>query len=139
MALYDVDDEVSRLLSLEKFTPGLKTQTLSAQLRERNVTVDHQSASAMGRVAKLFGLDGAIKIDHVEQFVARLVDGWSLHSTEKTDEQGVARAFAGTLESRIHSVKEVSDAFEKGMKAGNETLAFFARRRRPGTRRVRTI
>jgi hypothetical protein len=138
VVLYDTDSNVSHLLSLEKFVAGRKTQTLSAQLRERHIVLDIHSASAMGRIAKLFGLDGSIKIKHVEEFVAELLHGWSVYASMDVDIQRVAMAFARSLGSRVHEVKEVTDAFKKGINASNEMIAYFAKRR-PTTRCVRTI
>ncbi|KAF1913627.1 hypothetical protein BDU57DRAFT_541030 [Ampelomyces quisqualis] len=136
VALYDADGDVARLLSLDKFVPGLKTKTLSARLRKQHVVLDAHAARAMGRCAKLFGLDGEVKINHVIQFIARLVDGWSI-STAQCNEQN-AQIFSTTLGSQVHSAKDIAGCFKEGIQQGIDALAYFSRGRQPATTRIRT-
>jgi hypothetical protein len=135
ISLYDEDHTVTNLLHLQEFTAGRKTMALSAALREKNMTLTPSTAAAMGRVAKLFGLDRAgVALHHIETFVARLVDGWSIIDNASGHINDISCAFAEALKSRAYRRQEIIGAYLAGIKEGTETLAFFERRRRPAKR-----
>jgi hypothetical protein len=132
------DQTAATLLSLPEFTAGKKTRELSRALRDKQIKLSLGSAGAIGRVAKLFGMDGLhVGLRHIEDFVARLCDGWSINYKYDAGmhDRNIAAAFATALGSRAHQKEDVMDAFFAGMKQGTETLAYFARRRRPTARR----
>jgi hypothetical protein len=132
ISLYDEDHTVANFLHLHEFTAGRKTIALSAALRENNITLTPSTAAAMGRVAKLFGLDRAgVALHHIETFVARLVDGWSIIDNASGHTNDISCAFAEALGSRAYRRQEVMGVYLAGVKEGTETLAFFERRGRP--------
>jgi hypothetical protein len=132
ISLYDEDHTVANFLHLHEFTAGRKTIALSAALRENNITLTPSTAAAMGRVAKLFGLDRAgVALHHIETFVARLVDGWSIIDNASGHINDISCAFAEALGSRAYRRQEVMGVYLAGVKEGTETLAFFERRGRP--------
>jgi hypothetical protein len=137
--LYEEDEAVASLLHLHEFTPGCKTIALSNSLREKaQVKLTPSTSAAIGHVAKLFGLDSpGVSLHHISAFVARIVDAWSITDNVSSDVNDVSFAFAEALQSRTYQRQDVMEAYLAGIKEGNETLAYFARRRRPTVRRVR--
>jgi hypothetical protein len=135
ISLYEEDQTVANILHLQEFTAGRKTMALSAALREKNITLTPSTAAAMGRVAKLFGLDRAgVALYHIETFIARLVDGWSIIDNASGHINDISCVFAEALKSRAYRRQEIIGAYLAGIKEGTETLAFFERRRRPAKR-----
>jgi hypothetical protein len=135
IALYDKDKTVTNLLYLQEFTAGRKTIALSASLRDKTIPLTHSTAAAMGRIAKLFGLDHPeIALHHIETFVARLVDGWSIVDNTSSDLNDISCAFADGLGSHAHRRREIMGAYMAGVKEGTDTLAYFSRRRGPTKR-----
>jgi hypothetical protein len=133
--LYDEDQDVAGLLHLQVFTKNRKTLTNATSLRDSNILLSIASAKAMAGTAKVFGLDSAkANLHHIEDFVARLVDGWSIASNATLEMHTHAVAFASALGSNIHHQRDVARAFVAGMQRGSDALAYFSRRRRPAKR-----
>jgi hypothetical protein len=76
--------------------------------------------------------DIGVSLVHIQDFVARFVDGWKVSEDPMNgiDAKGrVAAAFATTLASRAHHVRDVMNAFQNGIQHGTETIAYYSRRR----------
>jgi hypothetical protein len=89
---------------------------------------------------QLFG-DGVFALAHIQELVARLVDGFGITNNLIHDNyamQSIATSFATTFGSRVHRVQDVAYAFIEGLKSGTDAIEFYARRRRPAKRRVLT-
>ena len=141
--LYDEDQDVSTLLQLHHFKNGsIRTSTIVSALRAGNIMLDTSTAKAMGRIAKLFGLDGnAANLHHIQDLGARIIDGWSVDTSTMSDVRTsgrLAAAFAKTLGSHAHQPQDVMNAFITSTRQGAETMAYYSRRGRPQSRRVRS-
>jgi len=96
--------------------------------------LDAACAEAMATIAEQFGL---LHLGHIEDFVARLVDGWSITVSTSSDIKSAGLLFAGTLRSSRNSTRDVASAFEKGVEEGVSSLAYWNQRRASRVRRVR--
>jgi hypothetical protein len=137
ITLYEQDEAVAKLLHLHEFTSCRRTLELSNSLREKaQAELTPSTSAAIGRVAKLFGLDSlVVSLHHISAFVARIVDGWNITDNVSSDINDISFAFAEALQSQAYSHQDIMGAYLAGIKEGNETLAYFARRRRPAARR----
>jgi hypothetical protein len=103
---------------------------VSKELSKHRMTLDASSGTAIARFAHLFGLSETYDLQHIKDFVGRVVDGWSITQITPRETDDAALAFAVTLGSRLHSKKAVEETFLVGVQNGIETLNYFAKRRR---------
>jgi hypothetical protein len=73
------------------------------------------AAEAMAVVCKQFVLGGNIKLVHVQELVARLVDGFGIAEDASFDIHECGFAFAGVFDSGMYRVRDVAGAFVAGM------------------------
>lgn len=136
--LATTDQICADFLNLQDFHPGDRTPTVASRLRDQNLTLSTSTAQAMGLMAKTFGLDGEANLLHIEEFVSRIVDGWSvqrdIHALSTT-----ASVFAMALQSQKYRLQDVMSAFCGGIEKGLECVALYARRGRPKVSRSRTV
>lgn len=128
------------LLGLDEFQPGRRTLSVSARLREKNTVLSTSTARAMGSIARTFGFAMAgVKLVHIQDFIARLCDGWQITDGSVSDhiKSVAANAFAVTLGSVTHPLKDVMCAFIDGFQQGTDTIAYYSKRR-SGTGRMRS-
>jgi hypothetical protein len=138
ISLYDHDKAVAKLLHLTAFTKASRTPEVASELRERNLAIEPPIAAAMGRVASLFGfVSENASLDHIEEFVSRLVDGWGLVE-DPLQSNHCAFAFARALNTNIHEERAVAGAYITGIQKGIDAIEFYAKKRHTSTRRVRT-
>jgi hypothetical protein len=122
------------LLSPEVFRPGRPTLSISNELRERNIVLNADIARAMGQITKTLGLGGKhVKLGHIKDCCARLIDGWGIQCTQISDSHTmstVAMTFAMTLssESEEYNLQKISRAFIDGIEQGLACIAFYTRR-----------
>ncbi|KAH5328607.1 hypothetical protein HBI25_001210 [Parastagonospora nodorum] len=133
--LADAHHSVADLLQLHQFQVGRKTSLVATRLVTKNTRLDAECAEAMATIAKQFGL---VQLGHTENFVARLVDGWSITVSTSLDIELAGVLFARTLRSSRNSTRDVASAFVKGVEEGVARLAYWSQRRGSRVRRVRT-
>jgi hypothetical protein len=134
-----MEKDCAELLSLDNFESGRRTLQVSSRLRERNTILNTASARALGKIAKSCICGDAVHLHHIREFVGRFVDGWSLSSAVTQHVQNrSAHAFAVAFDTDLYSVCDIMNAFKDGMQDGADVLAYYACRRRPDSRRVRT-
>jgi hypothetical protein len=133
--LVEQSEDVNNLLQLHMFSSNARTRTIAQRLQNRNCTLNIDAAKAMGQIAELFGL-GSVNAtpDHIKEFVANLVDGWSIKPTSVNDIRSLdflALHFTTTLNPRgSYRLHDVIEAFVQGVLKGSENLAHFGRGRR---------
>jgi hypothetical protein len=137
IALCDNDEAIAKLLRPQAFRPGSRTGHVASELRDGNVMINPSSAAAMGRLAAcLLGSSKDVSLDHIEELVGRLVDGWGLVEDLQQD-YSCALAFAKSFDSGSHEEHDVANAFIIGIKKGGDVLQFYATKRRASTHRTR--
>jgi hypothetical protein len=136
--LADHHTGVSNLLSLETFRPGVRTLTVSSQLNARNVTLNTTAAKAMARVCSQFFLSPNVKLVHIQELVARVVDGFRINKDASQDLSSCGMVFAIAFHSGAHRIEDVVEAFIEGLEMGWKAVEFYTRRKRPAKRRART-
>ncbi|KAF3046256.1 hypothetical protein E8E11_008418 [Didymella keratinophila] len=138
----DNDVDCNDLLNFDVFKPDTKTNTIAGALREKNVMLNTSSARALGKTAKMFGMDQHnVTLDHLQDFVARLVDGWTITKPEMIDVHtmsSLASTFATALSphSGGYGLQQVMGAFIEGVDQGTRCIAHWSRSR-SGSRRQR--
>jgi hypothetical protein len=135
ITLSDTYPVVEQMLQLHEFRAGRRTARVATSLAQKNITLDPFSAKAMALVCKEFGL---IRLSHIQHFVARLVDGWTITDDTTADIEHVGLTFAITLGSRTYSPEEVVHVFVEGCRQGTQVLQHWDSRRRSGSYRTRT-
>lgn len=139
ISLWDVNNGVRSLLQLDTFQAGRNTLTVSSSLREHGTTLDIHSAKAMGLVCRQLGLNNVhTAAQHIKCAVSCLVDGWHVRRDSTLNIRDAALTFATALGSRRHAATEVTAAFVDGIEQGTASLEYFAKRRRPTSRRSRS-
>ena len=131
------DLDVSRLLNLHLFTEKSSTRTISERLRKERLILNPDTARAIGKVARLFGLGGsAVTNLHISDFVTCLTDGWTIQADPQQHDMyamtDLANRFAlalGPCDSSLH-FQDVVSAFMDGFERGIRNLAHFSRCRR---------
>jgi hypothetical protein len=129
------DLDVSRLLNLQLFTEKSSTRTVSKRLRKERLILNPNTARAMGKVARVFGLGGsAVTKLHISDFVTCLTDGWAIRADPSHDIHtmaDLANRFAIALGPRNLSlhIQDIIAAFMDGFERGTQNLARFSRRR----------
>lgn len=137
--MYEYDEDVAAILDLDIFVARTPTKALADHLRKKRIIINVTTAAAMGRIAALLFGPGSYDLQHVTDLVARLVDGWSIKSTEPKHTEAVALAFAADFASRIHSTEDVAHAFRRRVKDGMRTMDNFERgRKQPRRHRKRS-
>lgn len=141
--LAESNSAAGNILQLQEFQAGRRTSFVASQLRAQNITLDANTARVMGLVCKVFiGLETNVQVHHLQDLVACLVDSWYITHTSAQDIHTMSRsatAFATALSSRNHHTRDIMSAFINGIDQGTRTLNYYARRRRPAARRVRTV
>jgi hypothetical protein len=115
------------------------TRTVSERLRRERLILNLDTARAMGKIARLFGLGGsAVTNLHISDFVTCLTDGWTIQADPRHDicaMADLANRFAlalGPCDSSLHP-QDVVSAFVDGFERGTRNLAHFSRYRRRTT------
>lgn len=76
--------------------------------------------------------DANVELVHIQDFVARFVDGWKINQDPINGvdaKNRIAEAFATTLASRGHRASDIMQAFRDGVQQGTQTIAYYSRRR----------
>lgn len=127
---------VAALLNLNVFNTPSRTRSIASHLRKKGLALDTDTANAMGKVARLFGLAGpTVTTSHITEFVTYLVDGWSIRADQRQDIHTMADLAAhfaiilGTQHSSMR-LQDVIAAFMEGFERGTQNLAHFSHRRR---------
>ena len=96
----------------------------------------------MGKIAKAFGLcRSSAKLEHLSDFVARLIDGWSITRANIIDVHTMSSlsvTFATALgpHANGHTLQEIMAAFIQGVDDGLRCSTYWSQRR-SSTRRQR--
>lgn len=131
------------LLSFDVFKPDTKTSKIAGNLRERNVMLNTTTARALGKTANMFGMNqDNITLEHLQDFVARLMDGWTVTKPDRIDMHTMstlAATFAMSLRSPAggYTLQEIMGAFIEGVDQGTQCIAHWSRSR-SGSRRQRS-
>ena len=135
------DLDVLRFLNLHLFTEKSSTRTASERLQKERLILNPDTARAMGKVARVFGLRGsAVTNLHISDFVTCLTDGWAIRADPQPNIYAMtdlANQFAlglGPCDSSLH-LQDVVSAFMDGFEQGTRNLANFSRRRLQTERR----
>ncbi|KAF2132386.1 hypothetical protein P153DRAFT_383270 [Dothidotthia symphoricarpi CBS 119687] len=141
--LAEIDSVCGNMLSLGLFQTKRTANGVASILRDNNTVLDGSTAKSMGKIAKCLGLDGeSVTLQHIQEFVARLVDGWYITSDHTNDAytgNAIAFSFALALGSGIHAHQRVMEAFQEGIESGFNSIVRYARSRRSKPRRNRTV
>lgn len=127
------DADCHSLLSLDVFEPGTKTNAIASALREKNTILNTTTARALGKIAKAFGMTKpTITLPHVQDFIARLTDGWTIQKSPNTDintMSSIAAAFAIAMGSHAAgcTFQDVMGAFVNGVDDGGKCIAHWSR------------
>jgi hypothetical protein len=139
ISLWDMNGGVHSLLQLDTFQAGRNTLAVSSSLCEHGTTLGTRSAKAMGLVCRQLGLNNVnIAAHHIKCAVSCLVNGWHVRRDSTLNIRNAALTFATALGSRRHAATEVMAAFFHGIEQGTANLEYFAKRRRPTSRRSRS-
>ncbi|KAH4234701.1 hypothetical protein HBI82_030190 [Parastagonospora nodorum] len=133
--LADAHHSIADLLQLHQFQVGRRTSLVATSLVTKNTRLDAECAEAMATIAEQFGL---VQLRHIENLVARLVDGWSITVSTSLDIELAGVLFARKLRSSKNSTRDVASAFVKGVEEGVARLAYWSQRRGSRVRRFRT-
>jgi hypothetical protein len=134
ISLADHNTSVANLLSLEMFRPDVRTLTVSSQLSARNVMLNTTSAQAMALVCLQFFLSSSYKLVHIQELVARIVDGFRINRDASQHLLSCGIAFAVAFNSGAYRLQDVAKAFVEGLEMGWKAVEFYTRRKRPATR-----
>lgn len=138
----NADEDCQDLLNFDLFEPGMKTNAIAALLRERNSILNTETARALGKIARCFGMSQQnISLKHLEDFIARVMDGWTIQKPFAVDmhtTSSLAFTFATEFGSHAdgYTVQDVMGAFMDGVEQGTRCIAHWSRSR-SGTRRSR--
>lgn len=136
------DADCHALLNFDVFEPGTATSQIAAALREKRITLNTTTARALGTTAKAFGLAAYnVTLEHLHDFVARVVDGWTIEKADSMDTHtmsSLAAAFATALGPHTagFTLQDVMGAFIGGIDDGTRCIAHWSRSR-SGSRRQR--
>ena len=131
--LQQLSEHDVKLLNLEAFQSNRKTGDIASEMRDRNTFLSTQSSATIGRLAKLFLGQAKITAMHITEFVARVVDGFSIHKHSATDihsMSSIAQAFATAFGPHpLHSHQEIMAAFLDGVEDGRVSSARWSKSR----------
>ncbi|KAF1933924.1 uncharacterized protein M421DRAFT_105 [Didymella exigua CBS 183.55] len=136
------DTDCHDLMHFNAFTSAAKTNTIASTLRENNVLLNTTTARALGKTAKAFGLNlGNFTLEHLQDFVARILDGWTISKPDNMDihtMSSLAATFATALGPHAggFNLQAVMAAFQEGVDQGTRCIAHWSRSR-TGSRRKR--
>ena len=136
------DKDCQDLLNFNVFKQGTKTNTIAAVLREKNIVLNTAAARTLGKIAEMFGMARSnITLDHLQDFVARVMDGWTITKADNLDMHTIstlATTFATTLGTHAagYTIQDVMGAFIGGVEDGTRCIAHWSRSR-SGSRRQR--
>ncbi|XPS94304.1 hypothetical protein M3J09_003625 [Ascochyta lentis] len=136
------DAGCGNLLNFDVFESGVKTNTIAAALREKNKTLNTATARALGKIAKAFGMaQSNMTLQHLQDLVARLLDGWTILKPEMMDmhtTSSLAATFATALgrHHANHTLQDIMGAFMDGVDDGTRCIEHWSRSR-SGSRRQR--
>jgi hypothetical protein len=106
------------LLNLPFFTPNASTPDVGKRLKTKHITLTTRTASAMGKLARTFGLSSPRATPaHIEDFVAAQMSGWVISGApldDRTTMESLAAAFAVAVGHEL-GLKGVMDAFVSGV------------------------
>ena len=129
------DVDCNDLLSFDVFKPDTKTNAIASALREKNVMLNSTTARALGKLAKMFGMDqDNVTLEHLQDFVARIMDGWMITKPEMMDMHtmsSLATTFATSLVPHAgdYTLQQVMGAFIEGVDHGTRCIAHWSRSR----------
>ena len=116
------------IFNMDDWIPDQSAYRLTEKLKSRNITLDHDTARAIGIFGKEMGLDNATG-QHISEFVQVNVDGWSMQFSDDIHTRAsIATSFATALNHTMLHVQEVMQAFCTGVEHGLENLAYYGRR-----------
>jgi hypothetical protein len=127
------DPDCQSLLNLYVFEPGNKTNAIASALREKNTTLNTFTARALGKIAKAFGMTKpAITLSHLQDFIARLVDGWTIQKSHTLDVHtmnSLGATFASAMGTHAagYTLQDVVGAFVNGVDDGGKCIAHWSR------------
>lgn len=91
------------------------------------------TARALGKIARIFGLNGSsITLEHLQDFVARLMDGWTITKPEAIDMHTMS-SFAATFATAMgshaggYTLQQVMGAFIEGVDHGTHCIAHWSK------------
>ncbi len=135
MEALNEDEDCRRLLNFDVFEAGKKTTAIAHSLREKNITLNNANARALGKIAAMFGLPTRrMTLEHLENFIARMFDGWSIEKSESLDIHtlsSLATTFAVSMGPHAggHTLQAVMGAFLRGVDEGTKCAAHWSRSR----------
>lgn len=141
--LIAVSPTCANLLNLDLFDGASRTRAISQQLREKGIIMNVDTAKAMGKIARVFGLGGPdVTYLHIDEFVTSLVDGWNIQGCPINDihtasHLGMHFALAMECPRSSLNIQQIMGAFIDGIEHGTRNLDYFATRR-PRFERRRT-
>ncbi|KAF2788135.1 hypothetical protein K505DRAFT_315451 [Melanomma pulvis-pyrius CBS 109.77] len=124
----------AKLLNLDLFDGASRTRAISQQLREKGITMTKDTAKAMGKIAKVFGLDGPdVTYLHIDEFVTSLIDGWTIQGCPVNDihtasHLGMHFALAMECSRSPLNIQQIMGAFIDGIEHGARNINYFAAR-----------
>ncbi|KAJ4989817.1 hypothetical protein SVAN01_04654 [Stagonosporopsis vannaccii] len=136
------DEDCRQLLNFDAFKPSTTTNAIASTLREKNAILNKGNARAMGKAAKMFGMNKInVTLLHIQDFVARLLDGWTIERPVSIDMQTMstlAATFATFLGAHAggYILQDIMGAFINGVEQGTRCIAHWSRSR-SGSRRQR--
>lgn len=136
----DNDMECHGLFNFDVFKPDTRTTTIAAALREKHAMLNTATARALGKAARMFGMgQDNMTLEHLQDFVARLMDGWTITEPEKIDLHAMgslATAFATAMgpHSSGYTLQQVMGTFIEGVEQGSRCIAHWSRSRSGGRR-----
>jgi hypothetical protein len=123
------------LISLDCFAKKGTTGTIFERLKKKAIQLDTSTAVAMGKMAREFGLgSNRITAEHVEDFVASQMTGWSISGAPLADRSAMGNlgaAFALSLNQGSDglSLPKMVVAFVNGVELGVREMKRYSPRR----------
>jgi hypothetical protein len=136
------DDDCANLMNLDTFRAGAKTSIVASALREKNIVLNMATARALGKIAKAFRMaEINVTLNHLQNFVSRIIDGWSIEKSEAIDMHtmsSLAATFAMSMGSHTagYNIQDIMRAFISGVNEGTRCMAHWSKSR-SGSRRQR--
>lgn len=135
ISLYEHDEDVAALLSLDIFIARTPTKGLADTFRAKRSTLSASTAAAFGRIAALMFGPSMYNLQHVTDLIARLVDGWSITVISPQETDTAAREFAAHFNTYVHPREDLARAFLQGVENGTKTIKDFENRHSTTRRR----
>lgn len=118
LALVNKAVNVGSLLRLDSIDPVSNIARIRSNLQAEPVTLTTRFGAAIGRVASLFAFNPSSNPRHVAEFVAHLLQGWSIHLDPAVcTKPEVCQAFITALEFSTESGAPLPDDWENMMES----------------------